>query len=118
MQQTKGLAGEDLASEYLVEQGYKLRDRNWRCGHLEVDIIAENEDYIVFVEVKTRKNISAGAPEDFVNKQKQKNIIRAAMYYMRFKNLQKEVRFDIVSIVLGTTGNTLKHIQDAYKPSW
>ena len=118
IQQTKGLVGEDYATEYLLEQGYRIRDRNWRCGHLEVDIIAEDENYIIFVEVKTRKNVYAGAPEDFVNKQKQRNIIRAARYYMRYKNLQKEVRFDIISVVFGMTGNSLKHIQDAYKPTW
>ena len=53
--QLQGFAGEDMAAKLLQEKGYKILARNWRCGHLEVDIIAETDDYLVIVEVKTRK---------------------------------------------------------------
>ena len=85
--QLQGLLGEDLATNLLLQKGYRILERNWRCGHLEVDIIAENDDYLVIVEVKTRKSVLFGAPEVFVDMQKQRHLVRAAMYYARFKNV-------------------------------
>lgn len=117
-QQNRGIEGEDHAVKHLINKGLKIRERNWRCGHLEVDIIAENDDYVIFVEVKTRKGVVMGAPEDFVTRQKQKNIIRAASYYAKFKNERKEFRFDIVSVVIGAEGCAVWHIEDAFKPLW
>ena len=54
--QLQGIAGEDLATNLLLQKGYRILERNWHCGHLEVDIIAETDDYLVIVEVKTRKS--------------------------------------------------------------
>lgn len=116
--QLHGIYGEDLAVNHLLQKGYKILERNWRCGHLEVDIIAETDDCVVFVEVKTRKSTAFGNPEVFVDVQKQRHLIRAASYYSKFKNITKEIRFDIVSIVNNMEGQEIRHIEDAFKPRW
>lgn len=116
--QLHGIYGEDLATNLLLQKGYKILERNWRCGHLEVDIIAENDDYLVIVEVKTRKSTTYGEPEVFVDMQKQRHLIRAAMYYAKFKNVTKEIRFDIISVVNNMEGQEIRHIENAFKPRW
>jgi putative endonuclease len=116
--QLQGLAGEDMAVNLLLQKGYKIIERNWRCGHLEVDIIAENEGYLVIVEVKTRKNAIFGSPEVFVDKQKQRHLIRAAMYYAKFKHITKEIRFDIISVINSPELQEVNHIENAFKPKW
>lgn len=112
--QQTGNAGEELARNYLLEQGYTILENNWQYGHLEVDIIAQENDTIVFVEVKTRTTAAFGSPEQAVTKQKQRNIIRAANSYVLKHNLNNEVRFDIIAIVQ----NQLQHFKDAYSPLW
>lgn len=116
--QLQGLYGEDLATNLLLQKGYKILERNWRCGHLEVDIIAENDDYLVIIEVKTRKSTAFGTPEVFVDMQKQRHLIRAAMYYAKFKNVTKEIRFDIISVVNSPEQQDVNHIENAFKPKW
>ena len=116
--QLQGLLGEDLATNLLLQKGHRILERNWRCGHLEVDIIAENDDYLVIVEVKTRKSVLFGAPEVFVDMQKQRHLIRAAMYYARFKNVTKEIRFDIISVINSPELKEVNHIENAFKPKW
>lgn len=116
--QTLGDEGETLATEFYQGHDYIIRERNWRFGHLEIDIIAENPDTLVFCEVKTRTSNQMGQPEDFVTRQKQKNVIRAADCYLNKFGIRKEVRFDIISI-LKTKGETvLTHIPNAFLPSW
>jgi putative endonuclease len=116
--QLQGIHGEEMATNILLEKGYKILERNWRCGHLEVDIIAETQDYVVFVEVKTRKTTTFGEPEVFVDYQKQRHLIRAAMYYSKFKGITKEIRFDIVSVVNSPEQKEIRHIENAFKPRW
>ncbi|MBR1991756.1 MAG: YraN family protein [Bacteroidales bacterium] len=116
--QETGQAGENLAQTYLLKQGYRILETNWRFGHLEVDIIALDNQTIVFVEVKTRGSSAFGQPSLAVNLQKQRNIIRAANSYVTRHNYPYEVRFDIISIVKNNEGNTLEHLKDAYTPKW
>jgi len=116
--QIQGSYGEDLAVKLLQSKNYNILERNWHCGHLEVDIIAENDDYLVIVEVKTRKTASLGAPEVFVDLNKQKHLISAAKYYAKFKNVTKEIRFDIISVINNPQGQEVRHIEDAFKPRW
>lgn len=116
--QIQGSIGEQTAANLLLQKGYKILERNWRCGHLEVDIIAENEDYLVIVEVKTRKNATFGSPEVFVDLQKQRHLIRAAMYYAKFKKVTKEIRFDIISVINSPEMQEVTHIENAFKPKW
>lgn len=107
-----------MAANLLQQKGYRILERNWRCGHLEVDIIAETEDYLVIVEVKTRKSTAFGEPEVFVDRQKQRHLIRAAMLYAKFKCVTKEIRFDIISVVNSPECQEIKHIENAFKPKW
>ena len=116
--QLQGNAGEDMAANLLLQKGYRILERNWRCGHLEVDILAENDDYLVIVEVKTRKSVAFGTPEVFVDTQKQRHIIRAAMCYAKFKCVTKEIRFDIISVVNSPEYQEVNHIENAFKPRW
>lgn len=113
-----GKKGEELAKEFYMKNHFSIRDTNWRLGHLEVDIIAENSACIVFCEVKTRSSTLLGRPEEFVTRQKQQHLIRAANYYLSFKNLKKEVRFDIISIIKNGETYLLHHIPDAFSPRW
>lgn len=116
--QEKGEAGEQLAAEYLQSKNFIIKERNWRIGHLEVDLIAIDSDMLVFIEVKTRKSSMFGNPEDFVTIRKQKNLIRAANIYVQLTNSSKEVRFDIVSVILNGKSSSVQHIRDAFKPRW
>ena len=116
--QETGQAGENLAQTYLLKQGYRILETNWRFGHLEVDIIAVDNQTIVFVEVKTRASSAFGQPSQAVNLQKQRNIIRAANSYGTRHNYPYEVRFDIISIVKNNEGDTLEHLKDAFTPKW
>lgn len=109
-----GKNGEDIAANYLMEKGYVILERNWRFKHYEVDIIAENEQFIVVVEVKYRSYTSFGAPEVFVNKQKQQFLIEAINQYIQQKNIDKEVRFDIISISKSKGLLQIHHIEDAF----
>ncbi len=113
-----GNKGETLAKEFLQQKGYTIRDSNWHFGHLEIDIIAENKTYIIFCEVKTRSSNAVGEPEEFVSRQQQKNIIRAANFYMDIKKCTKEVRFDIISILQTTEKVDVKQIEGAFSPRW
>ncbi|MCF8331852.1 MAG: YraN family protein, partial [Bacteroidales bacterium] len=106
-----------LASEYLAEKGYKILERNWSFGKEEVDIIAEKDDQIVFVEVKTRASAFYGRPEAFIKRQKQRFIIKAANTYIERYNVEKEARFDVIGIIVNSKGKDINHIEDAFAPT-
>ena len=108
-----GKIGEDLAVELLIKKGYQILERNWRSGHKEIDIIALDGDTLVAVEVKTRKSNTYGEPDIAVGVMKQKMLIWAADAYVRYKNLDVDVRFDIVSIVFTDKDKHIEHIEDA-----
>jgi len=109
-----GNAGEALARRHLEEQGYAIVATNWRRGHDEVDIIAYREGLIVFVEVKTRSTTDHGNPEEFVTRAKQRAYIRMADAYVQQHRRTEEVRFDIISVLVGPEGNSIHHIEDAF----
>lgn len=112
-----GKQGEELAQAYLRNLGYELIEHNWRFGKNEIDIIAGKDDMIVVVEVKTRKSNYLCEPEISVTKLKQKSIIRAANAYLKWNNISKETRFDIISIIITPSNHTIKHIEDAFYPT-
>src|SRR5512145_3028413 len=95
-----GKTGEDLAVDYLIEEGYEILERNWRFKHIEVDIIARNKDQLIIAEVKTRTGNSYGEPYTAVDFRKQRSLIFAAERYLFGHDLDLEVRFDIVSIIM------------------
>ena len=94
-----GRKGEDRAAAYLTRQGYRILERNYATPSGEIDVIAMDEETVVFVEVKTRTSDAFGAPELAVNARKQQRMIRAALGYIRYKKLhQVPCRFDVVAI--------------------
>ena len=112
-----GQKGEELAKDYLLKKGYKILHCNWKSGKREIDIIAENKDYIVFVEVKTRTDDYYMHPRHAVTSEKQKSIIYTAESYLERYNINKESRFDIISIISNGTSVEVEHIEDAFYPT-
>jgi putative endonuclease len=112
----KGISGEKLAVQHLKEKGYHILHTNWRNGKAEADVIAENETFLVLVEVKTRATEYFGAPDEAVHKQKQKMLVKAAEAYIELNNINKEIRYDIISIVMNDKQTTINHIEDAFYP--
>ena len=112
-----GPQGEELAAGYLVRQGFRIRHRNWRSGRSEVDIIAENEQYIVFVEVKSRSADFAVHPAEAVSVPKQRTIINAASNYIDTYGIFKEARFDIITVITSGQNHEIDHIENAYYPT-
>lgn len=112
-----GKSGELQAITLLTELGFKILETNWRHKHKEIDIIAEIQSFIVFVEVKTRDNNSFGRPEEFVTKKQQRHIIFAANEYLIANDIEKEARFDIISITTGNGDPEIVHIPDAFYPT-
>lgn len=111
-----GEKGEFLAARHLEEKGYTIKFRNYRTGRLEIDLIAEKNDRIVFVEVKTRENTHLGEPELAVNKKKQAQIIKAANAFFQETDCNLEARFDIIGVVLSSKREEINHIEDAFYP--
>ncbi|OOB79306.1 MAG: YraN family protein [Epulopiscium sp. Nuni2H_MBin003] len=98
------------AEEYLEKKGYIILENNFRNRTGEIDIIAKDNEYIVFVEVKFRTNTKYGLPREAVNRVKQKNIINVAKFYIERKKLDSFFRFDVVEVF----NNDIKHIINAF----
>ncbi len=115
--QETGIKGEEKAKEYLIGKGYKILHTNWRSGKRELDIVAENKEFIVFIEVKTRTDDYHLHPRHAVTSEKQKSIIYAAENYISRYQIDKESRFDIISIITGRGSVEIEHIEDAFYPT-
>lgn len=120
--QELGRKGEDVALEYLLQRGMTLLERNWRCGHKELDLIMQEGGFIRFVEVRTREYPSIVEPFESINPVKRRRIISAAQGFMarRGKYLQgdKEAVFDVVSILFNGDLFEVKYIREAFGPTW
>lgn len=93
-----GKKGEKDACRFLRRRGYKIVECNYRCRFGEIDIIAENNEYLAFVEVKTRYKSSIANPSEFVNLSKQKRLIKTAEVYLMSHDVTKQPRFDVIEI--------------------
>ena len=111
-----GALGEEVAAHYLSQLEYRLLERNWRTGHLEVDIIAEYYGEIVFVEVKTRSYEAEYTALEAVDRAKKKHLVRAAHDYMHLHHLDAACRFDIITVVGREAPFQITHYIDAYSP--
>lgn len=109
-----GTEGEWAAAEFLVKQGYNIKEMDWRNLHRDVDIIAEKHGLLVFVEVKTRRNEDFGRPEDNVSQKKLNSLLRAASNYIRINELNQAVRFDVISVVGENGLYQIRHIKNAF----
>ncbi|NNC94390.1 MAG: YraN family protein [Chitinophagales bacterium] len=115
-----GERGEKLAVEFLKKQDYAILETRYRYSRYEIDIICRSvKGHLVFVEVKTRTNLSHGKPMDFVSKRKENYISQAAQYYIEKTGWDDAIRFDIISIEISGEHHKLDHIKDAFFPtSW
>jgi putative endonuclease len=112
-----GQIGEQLAADYLQKNGYLIIERNLRVYGIEVDIIAQKQYILVFVEVKTRTNNLLPIDRLFP-KQQRERIIRAANFYVQKNSLDVDVRFDVIFIQKQRDQYTIEHIENAFYPQW
>ncbi|MBS4536066.1 YraN family protein [Clostridium sp. D2Q-14] len=109
----KGNYGEQTAIEYLLNKDYKILEKNFTTKIGEVDIIAKDNDIVVFIEVKLRRNSKYGYPFEAVDYKKQKKIINVAQLYVKYKKLYNtQLRFDIIEVYLDN--NYINHISNAF----
>ncbi|WP_372935738.1 YraN family protein [Seonamhaeicola sp.] len=109
-----GKKGEQLAVDFLIENGYNIIERNYRFDKAEVDIIAKQKDTLAIIEVKTRSSKDFGNPQDFVKPKQIKNLVKAVDEYVTVNDLDVEVRFDIIAIVKEKKGYKIEHLEDAF----
>lgn len=109
-----GKEGEKLACNFLLNKKYKIIEQNWRYLKAEIDLIAITENTLVIVEVKTRTNSYFGDPQDFISPKKIKLLVSAANEYVISRNLDFEVRFDIVSIIKNKKETKIEHLENAF----
>jgi len=109
-----GDMGEEKAVQYLKKQGYKILDRNYRCRFGEIDIIAKYKDYIVFIEVKTRRDISYGTPVESINKLKINRILKTLNFYLTQNRIyDSNIRVDAVEVYMkGSKNISINHIEN------
>ncbi len=95
-----GSLGEDVAVNYLIQNKYQIIERNFRCKSGEIDIIAKDGGYIVFIEVKTRRNDDFGTPLEAISYSKVSKITKTAQFYLMYNNMQNnDIRFDAIEII-------------------
>ncbi|MDD4665637.1 MAG: YraN family protein [Clostridia bacterium] len=112
-----GKKAEELAAAYLLEQGYRIIERNFRCSFGEMDIIAEDADVLVFVEVRSKQSSFFGLPQETVTWVKQQKLRRLAGYYLKIKTAgDKKCRFDVIGILFDQEKGikSLELIKDAF----
>lgn len=109
-----GNAGEQKARAYLVENQYKILETNWRYRKAEIDIIAQKENKIIAVEVKTRSSLQFGNPEEFINQKKIKMLVEALDYYVTSKDIDCNAQFDVISVYFDGKNYKIDHIEDAF----
>lgn len=114
----RGAWGEALACEYLRKKRYKVIACNYRCRFGEIDIIAENRKYLVFVEVKLRKTDAYGTAREFVDLKKQDRLRQTAMLYLSERESELQPRFDVIEIYapdgINTTHPKITHLENAF----
>ena len=113
----QGKFGEEQALLFLKKLGYTILECNWQFKKFEIDILALDAEVLVVVEVKTRKNADFGAPETFVTKTKQAQLIQAVNHYVERKDMANEIRFDVISVLSDGKNVIVEHIPDAFYPT-
>jgi len=113
-----GKQGERLAMEYLLNKTYKIIELNWYFNKNEIDIIAEKDGFLVIVEVKTRSSFFEADPSLTVSTKKQKYLVKAANHYIIKNNIEKETRFDVITVIITSIDYyNIEHIENAFYPT-
>jgi len=110
-----GQKGEGIAAKFLINKGYVILNSNWRYQHKEIDLIAKKDNFLIIIEVKTRSS-NYIKPRESVNKKKQENLIIATAAYVEQNQIELEIRFDIIEIIINKETYKLHHIKDAFYP--
>ena len=105
-----GRKGEEIAAVYLQEKEYKILKRNYMIGHSDIDILAKNNEFLVFVEVRTKSNGARGMPEDTLTKKKLRRMKNTAELYIAFNHYDGLARLDAVCIILDNS-DKVKHLE-------
>lgn len=113
-----GAWGEEKAARFLMDQGYHIIQRNYHSRYGEIDLIAEDEEYLIFVEVKLRRSVSHGLPEEAVTPGKQEKLRLTAQRYLQIHETNKQPRFDVVALYakdgMDTCPLPVRHIKNAF----
>ncbi len=109
-----GKFGEELAVDFLEKNGYEILETNWVFDKAEIDIIAQKENILAVVEVKTRSSVDFGLPQEFVKPKKIQLLLKAVNEYVIQHDLDVEVRFDIIAIHKEKTDFVIEHIEEAF----
>lgn len=109
-----GKFGEELAAEFLQKNGYDILETNWTFQKAEVDIIAQKENILSVIEVKTRSSVALGLPQEFVKPKKIQLLVKAINEYIISNDLDAEVRFDIIAINKEESSYKIEHIENAF----
>ena len=109
-----GKLGEEMAVEFLKKEGYTILEANWTFQKAEIDIIAKKGDILAIIEVKTRSSLDFGLPQDFVKPKKIQLLIKAVDAFVNERNLDIEVRFDIIAIHKEGKSFVIEHLIDAF----
>lgn len=109
-----GRRGEDIAALFLTGKGYRIIERNWRCPVGELDLIAQDQDTLVFVEVRSRSGARFGLAEESITPAKQARLVELAQTYVQEKALAAQrLRIDVVAVQLGRGLPQINHIENA-----
>ena len=111
-----GKLGEEMAVEFLQKEGYTILEANWTFQKAEIDIIAKKGDILAIIEVKTRSSLDFGLPQDFVKPKKIQLLIKAVDAFVNERNLDIEVRFDIIAIHKEGKSFVIDHLIVAFYP--
>ncbi len=113
-----GKEGEEIALNYLKEKGIEILEKNWQCKIGEIDLIGKSnskEDTLIFFEVKTKRNVEKGSPEEMVNYRKKEKLKKLAYFYLKDKGIKNiNLRIDVIAIYLNSDGSwQINHIENA-----
>ena len=113
---SRGIAGEELAARYLRRKGYKIVDTGYRTRFGEIDVIARDKKYLVFVEVKLRSLRSQARPAEYVTADKQRRIVSTALLYVQSHPTELQMRFDVIEITASEDMRdvSVNHIENAF----
>lgn len=117
MSREAGQWGEALAAEYLRSHGYDLLAHGYRCRFGEIDLIAEKNGILCFVEVKTRTNLTMGLPREYVTPAKQKKLKKTALYYISANGIDRICRFDVAEVYAenGREKARVEYLENAFQ---
>ncbi len=111
-----GRRGEELAEAFLSAQRYRILARNYRCRVGEIDLVAVDDDEIVFVEVRSRRAAGCGTPLESVDGRKQRQVVRVAQHFLAARGwVDRNARFDVIGIRFDREPPTVEHLRHAFE---